>query len=307
MSDHSAIGRAAIGERVCLEFSHKPSEVLYMLGAFWPSRGLSDSRPTTGFSARWTGHRLNPEKVAQLNLLLGLPSDAGVSILHPHVFGFPLHMSILTHRRFPVPIWRVLQTRNTLLQHRSIAANAALDFDLRVTAQRILERGAEFDLCTEVRVEGTLVWESLVTFFTPGRFGKPEDPSPLAPSPRVQGEVMSSWRMPEAGAFRVGRFTGDHNGIHLSDRYARAFGFRRALYHPPVVLGHCLARLASFGSGPVNRLDAWLKGPVYRGAVVTLVAEPAVSGGPLVFALSVESDARPALVGRMAWDVPPMS
>jgi acyl dehydratase len=193
------------------------------------------------------------------------------------------------------------------VQHRSIAENAALDFEVRVTKQRILGRGAEFDLHTKVRVEGVLAWESLVTFFTPGRFGKPEDPSPLASSPLVQGEVIESWRMPEAGAFRMGRFTGDHNGIHLSDRYARAFGFRRALYHPPMVLGHCFARLASFGSRSVTRLDAWLKGPVYKGSVVTLVAEPTPAGGPLAFALRVESDDRPALVGRMAWDVPPTS
>jgi hypothetical protein len=40
MTDHSAIARAAIAERVSLEFSRKPSEALYMLGAFWPSRLL---------------------------------------------------------------------------------------------------------------------------------------------------------------------------------------------------------------------------------------------------------------------------
>ncbi len=278
-----------------------------MLGAFWPSRGLSETRPTTGFRARWTGQRINSEKVAELNVLAGLPADAGVSILHPHVFGFPLHMSILTHRRFPVPIWRVLQIRNTLVQHQSIADDAALDFEVGVTTQRILARGAEMDLHTEVRVEDVLAWESLVTFFTPGRFGEPEDPSPLASSPSVRGEVMESWRMPESGAFRMGRFTGDHNGIHLSDSYAKAFGFRRALYHPPVVLGHCLARLTSLGSGQVTRLDAWLKGPVYKGSVVTLRVEPAPAGGPLAFALCVESDDRPALLGRMAWDVPPTS
>ncbi len=100
-------------------------------GSFGPSPGLSESRPTTGFSESWTGHRIDAEKVAQLNVLSGLPADAGISILHPYVFGFPLHMSILTHHRLPVPIWRVLQTRNTLVQHQSIADNAALGFDVR--------------------------------------------------------------------------------------------------------------------------------------------------------------------------------
>jgi acyl dehydratase len=102
----------------------------------------------------------------------------------------------------------------------------------------------------------------------------------------------------------MGRFTGDHNGIHLSDRYARAFGFRRALYHPPVVLGHCLSRLLSRGPRQVTRLDAWLKGPVYKRAFVTLRAEPNPPGEAIAFALSVESDQRASVIGRIATDSP---
>jgi hypothetical protein len=292
----------SMGESVSLEFSRKPSEVLYMLGAFRPSPGLSESRPATGFSASWTGLRIEADKVARFNAIAGLPADAGISILHPHVFGFPLHMAILTHHRFPVPIWRVLQTRNTLVQRQSIPENAALDFEVRVTAQRVLDRGAEIDFHTTVRVEQTVAWESLVTFYTRGRFGEPEAPSPLASSPDVQGEVIGRWQMPLAGAWRVGRFIGDHNGIHHSDRYARLLGFRGALYHPPVVLGHCLSRLASMGSRPVARFDAWLKGPVYKGALVALRADPNAAGEAIAFALSVESDKRPSVIGRIAAD-----
>jgi hypothetical protein len=295
-----------VGESVSLEFSRKPSEVLYMLGAFRPSPGLSRSRTATGFSANWIGHRIAANQVARFNAIVGFPPDAGVSILYPHVFGFPLHMAILTHRRFPVPIWRVLQTRNTLVQRRSIAENATLDFKVRVTAQRVLDRGAEIDFHTTVWVQQRPAWESLVTFYTRGRFGEPEAPSPLATSPDVRAEVIDRWQMPRGGAWRVGRFTGDHNGIHLSDRYARLFGFRRSLYHPPVVLGHCLSRLASGSPRRVTRLDAWLKGPVYHGAVVALRADPNPAGTAIAFALSVESDERPSLIGRMSTDSIPV-
>jgi hypothetical protein len=288
-----------VGDSVALEFSTKPSEVLYMLGAFRPSPGLSASRPATGFSARWTGHRIEADKIAKFNAVAGVPADTGVSILYPHVFGFPLQMAILTHHRFPVPIWRVLQTRNTLVQRQAIAENAALDFEVRVAAQRILERGAEIDFHTAVWDARNLAWESLVTFYTPGRFGEGEAPSPLASSPDVQGEVIDRWRMPRVGAWRVGRFTGDHNGIHHLDWYARLFGFRRSLYHPPVVLAHCLSRLSSIGSRPIARLEAWLKGPVYKDAVVTLRADTNGASKATAFALSVDSDERPALIGRI--------
>ena len=67
--------------------------------------------------------------------------------------------------------------------------------------------------------------------------------------------------MHDAGHWTFGRFTGDYNGIHLWDWYARRFGFRRGLYHPPRVLGECLARLPRLEEQdcPV-RLDVWLMG-----------------------------------------------
>ncbi len=109
--------------------------------------------------------------------------------------------------------------------------------------------------------------------------------------------------MADADHVRFGRFTGDYNGIHLWDWYARRMGFRRALYHPPRVLGQCLAHLPSPGLRPSSsalagevhrRLDAWLKGPVAHGATVRLHAS-ALTG---VFALFA-GDERPSIVGRL--------
>ena len=111
--------------------------------------------------------------------------------------------------------------------------------------------------------------------------------------------------MHDAGHWTFGRFTGDYNGIHLWDWYARRFGFRRGLYHPPRVLGECLARLPRIEDqdGPV-RLDVWLKGPVSHGAQVRLHA--ATSEHEASFALYAD-DARPSIVGRLAAHGPPDS
>jgi acyl dehydratase len=210
-------------------------------------------------------------------------------------------MAILTHPKFPVPIWGVLQVRNHLAQLHPIAADEPLDFETRVMRGRVVLKGAEFDLRTEVHVAGVLAWRSDITFFARGRFGEP-DPAWTPPrAPAEYGSPIAEWTMDDADHLRFGRFTGDYNGIHLWDWYARRMGFRRALYHPPRVLGRCLARITeAFGldpGAPGLQLDAWLKGPVAHGSRVRLHASPPTG----TFALFAGED-RPGIVGRLRTD-----
>lgn len=334
-------GRAEVSEEgamdasIVLDFDRRPSALPCMLRAVRPVRRRATLEPR--IVARWHGHRVDTGDLAAFLRMTGLPQGPALPLLYPHVFGFRLSMALLTHPRFPVPIWGVLQTRNHLEQHRPIAAGETLDFEACVAQGRAVARGAEFDLRTTVSVEGELAWESLVTFFTRGRFGEPGPASEFARSPPAPacasgpasvlahspsmpvgapghgspGGTAGSfaagssatdsraceWTMRNAGHLQFGRFTGDYNGIHLWDAYARRFGFRRALYHPPRVLGECLARLSAGADGfRPTRLDAWLKGPVPHGATVRLCAQESADG--TTFALYAGED-RPCIVGRV--------
>jgi acyl dehydratase len=109
--------------------------------------------------------------------------------------------------------------------------------------------------------------------------------------------VCAGWRMPSGTGWRFGGLTGDYNGIHLWSRYAGLFGFKGAFLHPQLSLGLCMARVAGRENPERQRLDAWLKGPVYYGSAVTLRA--AVSEGDSVFALFAGEDERPRTVGRL--------
>lgn len=68
-----------------------------------------------------------------------------------------------------------------------------------------------------------------MTFFTRGRSGEPGPAVPLARSPVVAGPVVAKWQMRNAEHWKSGHLSGDYNGIHLWDWYARRLGFRRAL------------------------------------------------------------------------------
>jgi len=280
--------------RAHMEFRRRPSTLAFMLRAQYPGF-LRQAGPFPALRATWVGHRAGGPALSDLLRITTPGSSDSLPLLYPHVIGFPLQMVALTHPAFPIPIWRVLQIRNHLLQRRPIPVDAVLDFETRVSGQRTVGKGVEVDLRTTVQVDQDLAWESLNTFFYRGSFGPADPPSALATAPEVGSEVVARWQTPSAGGWRFGRLSGDLNGIHWWNAYARFLGYRRAFHHPQIVLGQCLAHLPATGSGGAQRLDAWLKGPVYKGAEVRLAAREEPSGTS--FALFADEE-RPAIVGR---------
>ncbi|MDP2825120.1 MAG: MaoC/PaaZ C-terminal domain-containing protein [Sulfuritalea sp.] len=202
-------------------------------------------------------------------------------------------MAVLSHPKFPVPIWNVLQVRNRLVQHEPIAPDAALDFTVRTGERRVLEKGVEMDLLVGAEVNGRTVWEAVNTFYARGRFGAAE--AEASASPSVAAPQAAEWRMPAHGRWRYGRLSGDLNPLHLSNWYARRSGFARAFAHPQRAIGQCLGHLEAAQHVPMQ-LETWIKGPVFYGAKVSLRSEPRPAEQR--FALHVDDDTRPAIVAR---------
>lgn len=277
-----------------LHFNRRPSTLAFMLRALYPSPGLRND--TLSLAARWRNHRVDPGHLEQFLRLTGLAAEHGLPILYPHVFGFPLLMALLTHPRYPFPIWGALQIRNRLQQRRPLAADRPFDLEARLTAHRVLDKGVEIDVRTTAHDAEGLAWESLNTFYYRGRFGPPSAPSPLAAAPTVGEAESARWRTDADTGWPFARFSGDYNGIHLWDWYARRLGFRRAFHHPQLVLGQCLAHLPQPRPEAVQRLDTWLKGPVFYRSEVALRIAPEAEG--TAFALMVGNSDKPAIVGR---------
>lgn len=272
------------------EYRRTPLAPAFMARALFAPRraGLRGEPPP--LAAAWRGLKVGGARLGDFFSLTGLDGRPLWPLLYPQAAGFRLLMTLVTDTRFPFPIFGALQVRNRLRLHAALERGDALDLAARVAGARALDKGTEIDLHCAARRRDMLVWESTTTFYYRGRNGARERAAPPA-SPEVGGEVLDRW-VPETGArLRCARLTGDYNGVHLADRYARLLGFRAAFHHPHRMLGQCLARLPRAASVPVL-LDAWLKGPVYYGAEVALRA----SGD--AFALFVAGDERPALVGR---------
>jgi hypothetical protein len=279
-----------------MDFSAPPSALAFMARAFLPRPRFAASAAVPPIRARWHGAEVASRAVADFVRLTGSSAGDRLPIVFPQAWAFRLQMAVLTHPAFPLPLWGALQIRNHLLQHWPIETRATYAIETQVAGQRALDKGLEVDLHTTVASGDGVAWEGLTTFYYRMRRNGNDAPSPLARSPDEAGVERARWSSGSGSGLRCGRLTGDYNGVHWSDAYARRFGFARAFHHPQRVLGQALAHLPWDLGAPAQRLDAWLKGPVFYGTEVVLRC--AQSGGSGVFTLQSGGESRPAIVGR---------
>lgn len=279
--------------QIQLHYRAKPSLLGFMARMWRHKRGFGADSRLPSIEAHRHGQRSSPRELADYRNLSGLAVGDELSILYPHTLSFPLLMAVLSHPVFPLPIWRVLQVRNQLTQHEAITPDAVLDFTVRTGDCRVLEKGVEMDLLVMAQTQGRKVFEAVNSFYSRGRFGAAQNEA--LPSPKVAGGQAAAWKMPAHGRLGYSRLSGDFNPLHLHDGYARRQGFARAFAHPQRAIGHCLAHLGAVRHAALT-LEIWIKGPVFYGANVSLRAETQTDQGK--FALHVDGDERPAIVGR---------
>ena len=277
---------------------HAPSALAFMARALLPSPGLPREGGFPELVERWPALRIDPEHLAAYRQATGIDSADEIDVLYPHVLGFRLQMALLTRRAFPLPIWNALQIRNRLVRHRRIPLDTPLDLETRIGGMRRVDKGLELDLHSSLRCEAECLWESVISYFYRGRFGPASPTIQASKAPGLeQAEPWTEFQLPTDGGWRFGSLTGDYNGIHWSDRYARRFGFEAAFLHPQRSAGICLARMGRLDS-EAQSLALWIKGPLFYGAPVSLRAGAAAQIRQ--FGLSLSNDTRMALVGSWA-------
>jgi acyl dehydratase len=297
-------------------YGSPPFAPAYMLHAFRPSPGWASARGCPDLQLTWRGYRVESAAADLLRAVTGIGDEdysSRLCILYPQVTGFRLVMAMLTHPAWPLPIWNALQVRNRLRLHAPFRPGDEFDLEARVSGWRVLAKGVEIDIHTKLAQRGACRWESIVTFYYRGRFGA-EAASGLAlgagaTSPVIRESLpengtesaaieSATWNVGDDQRWRFAGLTGDFNGLHQWDGYARRMGFPAAFPHPQRALGQCLARLPEPGPVPLE-LDLWIKGPVFFGRDVTLHHGPAAATGGRDFGLWLDGESRPALVGTL--------
>jgi hypothetical protein len=283
-------------DQIVETYAFEPSALRFMPRALRRSAGLRIGESVPLIAVRWTGLRFQPGLLRAFNESAGRRADADVSVLLPQVIGFRLQMALLTHPAYPLPIWSALQVRNRLVRHERIDPTESLDLQTHVSGQRVVEEGIEVDLMSRLMRGTSCCWEGRTTFFYRGRFGDAEVADALATAPDLSGSSeIDRFRMPRGGGIAFGKLTGDYNGIHNWNWYARRLGFPQAFAHPQRVAAMCQSRLPAVRTD-AQTLDLWINGPVFYRAQVRLNARDDAEG--VTFGAALEGDPRYALAGR---------
>jgi len=162
-----------------------------------------------------------------------------------HVLVFPLQMTLMADRRFPLGVAGLVHVHNRIVQHRPVDDSELLSLRSSARALRPHPKGAQVDLVSEVRVGHELVWEGVSTYLSrgasvPGETASEElvtvDLDPDAPPNAV-------WDVPGDTGRRYAAVSGDVDPMHLSSLAARAFGFPRTLVHGMWTKAHALAAI----------------------------------------------------------------
>jgi len=260
-----------------------------------PALAAGGAMPTISARARVQA-RLGA--LAAYRTVCGCPDDGHLPLAYSHVLAMPVHMAMLTSPRFPVRLPGLVHVANTIARERPIPAGEALELHCRLPGMRETGRGQEFDLQTEARSGGELVWREVSTYLARRPKARAQDEAGAAPevvAPPVQAQ-SSQWAAPADIGRRYARVSGDRNPVHLYNLTARLFGFPRAIAHGMWSLAYTAARIEAESGRPLAALEVAFKRPVLLPARLRLATWDA-EGAHICLLADAQSDT-PHMSGR---------
>ncbi|WP_182172054.1 MaoC family dehydratase [Flaviflexus equikiangi] len=173
----------------------------------------------------------DPEKHADFVHLVG---DTVTDHLHPgyvHALGFPLTMSLLVQKDFPLPLLGMLHLTNRVTQSRGIELGETMELIASVENPRAHYAGTLIDSIVRVMVDGEEVMVDTAGYLVRGSdLGgpRPERPDREEFEP---GRATAVWSLSGDTGRRYAKVSGDGNPIHLSKVTAKPFGFDKPIVH----------------------------------------------------------------------------
>jgi acyl dehydratase len=178
--------------------------------------------------------RVDAKNLAAYREITGFLAEDRLPVTYGFALAFPLHMALMTRGDFPFPAVGLVHLRNRIVQHRPIAPTETLRVAVKADPLQPHPKGRTFDVHTEFKVGGEVVWTCVSTIFKRGKGSDAaaggEDPID-AVDVDLDALTTTTWELPEDLGRRFARVGGDINPIHLHPLTAKAFGFPRAIAH----------------------------------------------------------------------------
>lgn len=268
------MGRAAVR----YAFNRLPSAAIYYPRALLGPRHalVPDGVEVPRLEGTAAEVRASARHLARYNKVCGFDGIDRMPISYPHVLAMPLHIALLTHRRFLVRLMGLVHVANEIEQWRPMPAGSAYQLYAWVEGHRDGDRGHEFDVFTEFLDAEGVCWREKSTLLarravSGGRAARSVRATLRYERPG-EGDAVTSRDIdvPASVGRQYGWVSGDLNPIHVGNWGARMFGFESAVAHGMWSLARSLAGLGeAIGSFPV-KASCDFKLPLYLPSKVRL-------------------------------------
>lgn len=215
-----------------------PSFPAVYAAALTPRRGRETSRrdpvlPEVTYRVRSV--RIDAERAASFDHLMGGPAT---ELVHPgvlHVLTFPVSLALMARGDFPFPLLGLVHLRNQVLQHRPVRVGEQVDVECRVRDLQSHRKGRTFEaVSTILSRDGDIIATDVSTYLAKGDGGGEDEVRSSTRSRRRPFEPprpTGRWKLGADAGRRYAEVSGDVNPIHMSGLSAKAFGFPRAIAH----------------------------------------------------------------------------
>jgi acyl dehydratase len=244
-----------------------------------------------------------PKDLARYRQVCGFVAGERVPPTWLQVLAGPLHMAILADKSFPLPAMGIVHVRNRIDQFEPISIADTIELCAYVEGHRPHKRGVEFDLITEARRAGEVVWRAETTVLSMAgnkaggkKSGKTTTQSAPGELPNRTHSVI--WPVAEDQGRKYGAVSGDRNPIHLYALSAKLFGFNRAIVHGMWSLGRCVAELEELTEQHNVRIDVDFKRPIFLPSRVLFSA--CADQMPMDFAIRTPDGAKLHMQGTLS-------
>ena len=306
---HNGKKEAFMESEVVLECRKSPSLWSVYGGILFRRRaGVRKGEGIPSLCSRWLEATTDGQKLLAYRKACGMTDDGLLPLLYPYALTSGLQLALSAAPRFPLRFFGMVHQRSRMLQHRRIGQSEQMDIVCCTGESRVVKHGLEFDVATEISVEGRRVWECINTYVSRGSFGEPGELPRGSRLPDLETPTEeATWVVPRGMGRRYARISGDYNPIHTSSIMARLFGFKRAIVHGMWSAACSVMHLKRFRNHGIVRFDVAFKGPILVGSRVTMKAAEQCGGQR--FDLFCEGNPRPCLCGlvRTGDEVEPLT
>lgn len=222
-----------------LHLEEPPNMALLLAKAFFKSANFKLGNSLPPLTAHWEGLSIDRSHLKRYNQICGFDSSQ-LPATYFWVRAFPLIMSILVSKQFPLRAMGQVHLRNQIAVHSPFDLSKTFSISAAVEHSELTSKGLEWSMQISVITDNQMIWSCRSTFLYRCKTGIERVSKTLD---KPQGDPVS-WSLQTDLGRRYAVTSGDYNPIHLSALSAKIFGFKRAIAHGMWSKARCLAALS---------------------------------------------------------------